>query len=299
MLTKKAALALACALSAAGGLRALDFSLEGGMTNLTFPPAQLAPSTAPFAVDGYVYPVKAWFGEDLAEGFRLDVGWEYDEVLRSRGFAMASYTSGFAEVGLGPFFGLFNSAGTMMRAGISAKVKIEWPGALYLLFRSDSTIGSGIVNPGDYSQERSELAAGIYVPNAILSASLLSKRYTESISSSQLATTSFVEYAVSAEIFRKNTPYQLIVKVAYQEASKVFTGTATGTDTLGSVMMGFEAIAQFSKYFGMTAGFEAGVYTFGIANLAGANSPPFDAFFFRASLGMRIRLTPDPADATS
>lgn len=296
---KKAALALACALSAAGGLRALDLNVEGGMTNLAFSPAQAAPASAPFGVAGYVFPVRAWFGEDLADGFRLDVGWEYDEVLRSTGFAMASYTAGFAEVGLGPFFGLFNSAGTMMRAGIAAKVKIEWPGALYLLFRSDSTIGSGLVNPGDYSQERSELAAGVYVPNAILSASLLSKRFTEMLSATQLATSSFIEYSVSAEIFRKNTPYQLIVKVAYQEASKVFTGTASGTDTLGTVVMGFDAKIQFGKYFGMTAGFEAGVYTFGIANLAGANAPPYDAFFFRASLGMRIRLTPDPSDATS
>jgi hypothetical protein len=150
---------------------------------------------------------------------------------------------------------------------------------------------------GDFSQERSEIAAGLYVPNAILSFGLLSKRYTERMGAAQTATTSFSEYSVSADIFRKNTPYQLYVKMAYQEIEKSFAGTISGSDALGTVLFGMSLKVQFSKYFSMVLDFEAGAYTYGISNLAGANSPPYDAFFFRAGLGMKIRLTEDPTDA--
>ncbi|MCF6334929.1 MAG: hypothetical protein L3J12_04245, partial [Spirochaetales bacterium] len=118
------------------------------------------------------------FGKDnISDDIILKAGVFYDPILRYTTFTLFEYQHSFFKLGLGPFFGLFNTAQTPMKSGISTSVQVEFPGFIYASLKADSSIGSRFIKAGDYIQEFNEIAIGYYIPNAICSFSITSKSF--------------------------------------------------------------------------------------------------------------------------
>jgi hypothetical protein len=295
-----AALALALCLALAPcTLAATELGLDIGGTNLDFLPDQVAASTTAFPATNYLFPSGFWASQQMAEGFKLVAGWRYDPVLRSQAYASLRYNMGFAELSFGPFFGLFNGLDTPLKPGLSSGVRIEAPGIAYFAFKVDSSIGSGLVKVGDYSQSRSELSAGLYLRNAICSFGLYASDFAFKESATLETVTSTQLYDFSVDIFKKNVPYRIYLHSGYEFLGKTFvpsSGSST-TDALGAVVLGAKLSIDASPNFSFYLGFEASVYTFGLDHLVSPLSPAPTNFYFNAGIGFTIRLDDGSAQA--
>jgi hypothetical protein len=286
---KKACLFIFIALCAALSLHALELGGSFSLGNYGFSPLEAGPRTSAYD------PASLFMGgsleavEKMADDFSLSIGFLYDPVLRSLAYTKLSYKMGFAEVGIGPIFGLFNSVSSPVRSGISSSVAIHWPGVAFASFRSDASIGSTLSQPGEYGQEKNEIRVGIYLPNIILSANLVSKSFAERLAADQYATTASQEYSMIAEVFDKFAPYQFILKLGWLEESKRYSGAASGVDSLGSFIMGAKINMQLASSFSMALLIDAGIYTIGLENLSGRMPAP-TTFFFKTGLSFSLAI---------
>jgi hypothetical protein len=87
----------------------------------------------------------------LTEQFTFSSAFQRDQILRNVAYNTVTFRQSFLRIGVGPFFGVFNSRSAVLKPGISTSVQIEFPGVAYLLFRSDSSIGGRLVEVGDYT----------------------------------------------------------------------------------------------------------------------------------------------------
>jgi hypothetical protein len=274
-------------------VQAFELGGEISATNVFFPWTQIQASGA----SSGQFPLRIpFFGgtvygtESLSDNFSITASYQLDPVLRSLAGAILRYTTDFAELSVGPIFGVFNSASAILKSGISSGIKLEYPGLVYLGFRSDSSIGAGLTVVGDYIQESSEINAGFYVPNAICSLNMISKSFQQKASATTTTADTFTEYSLKIDIFKKNVPYNMLVTFGYQSTAKTFTGATTQkVDRLGSVVIGTRLNLQATPEIGTVADIQANVYTFGLDNLL-ARGPSMNAFMFRASLGMSIKI---------
>jgi len=142
---------------------ALDIELGGYFGNLGLPWAgETAMSYDPYPANLWLYGGRAAFVENLGDGFSLRAEYETDPVLRHIVKGVVTYEAGIASISAGPMIGAFNSTSTLLKAGIDIGFKLELPGIVYFSVRTDSSMGTGLATPGDYSQEFSELMAGWY-----------------------------------------------------------------------------------------------------------------------------------------
>ncbi|TFG63286.1 MAG: hypothetical protein E4H36_05975, partial [Spirochaetales bacterium] len=157
---------------------ALELGTDFHMGNLDFTSARTSDITT---FDGLSFPwgISLYLNQSVSDVLVLNAGYSMDPVLRNSMYTIFTYRYDFLSLSVGPFFGLFNSASTLLKSGISAAVRIDFPGIIFLSFRTDSSIGGRIVETGDYIQEQNDVALGFYVRNVICSFNLLTKKYTE------------------------------------------------------------------------------------------------------------------------
>lgn len=253
------------------------------------------------ALDYDAYPADLWnYGavvtadEELGEGLSLSVGYETDPVLRHVVHGLLEYDTGLASLSAGPLLGVFNTAGSPLKAGISIGFSLNAPGIAFFSVSADSSMGVGLASPGDYSQERGEVSAGFYVRNAICTATMLSRKYTRIIASGEAVADSSMRYDFSVDVYKKNTPYRVIAAIGYQDWARTYADDTT--DKLGSVLLGMEVHADVMPSLAVVAGLESGVYTFGLENLSG-HSPDLSSFLFTARLGFVLRMDSESEDA--
>ena len=98
------------------------------------------------------------------------------------------------------------------------------------------------------------------------------------------------EYAFSTDIYKKNVPYRLIVKFAYQSLSRDFVGASTTSSTLNSLIIGTEIHIAIGDSWQVQAGIEGNVYSFGQGNLVGSDP----LFLFRTFAGVRTNVDSIP-----
>ena len=120
------------------------------------------------------------------------------------------------------------------------------------------------------------------MPNAICTLSLKSSAFDQKTASDEVVD-GMTEYAFTTNLYRKNIPYQLIVKVAYQSISRTFVTTAT-TTSLNSVILGTEFDLTLSNSLTLQAGIEGNVYSFGLGTLVGSDS----SFLFHTFAGITL-----------
>ncbi|MEI6875273.1 MAG: hypothetical protein WCL50_09115 [Spirochaetota bacterium] len=133
-------------------------------------------------------------------------------------------------------------------------------------------------------QTRSDISIGFYTPNAIVSAILSGKRFSQTDAAKKLINDDLTKYALVVDIYKKNVPYQLSTTLGYQLRSKFFESSGL-TDSIGSAILGlkfsFEAISGLTFY----GEFTNAVFSFGMDNLKG-KSPASSDILFEARLGM-------------
>jgi hypothetical protein len=279
-----AALFFACAAAGFG----MDFAVGGWVGNLGFRTDRAA-SDATFPGADYFWGVSVEGSQQISDSVSFTTGFTMDPVLRNTVSTMFTYTEKILTVGVGPFFGFLNSESTLMKSGISTSIKLELPGIAFVSFRSDSSIGSGLVLTGDYQQSLSDISLGFYVPNAICTLSINSRSF-EQKAAAALVIDSLTAYTFSTDIFKKNVPYRLIVSFAYQSLSRSFVGSATSDSTLNSLIIGTEIHVSIGDSWQVQAGIEGNVYSFGQGNLVGSDP----LFLFRTFMGVKTNVDSIP-----
>ena len=279
----------AAALLLAGSLA---WGLDAGLTlrsgNLHFPwgwdePLDAARTAFPW--DELYWCGEAWIEEELGGEARLRVAYERDPVLRNSVLATVEFERGIARIEVGPRIGLFNDDEAPFSAGLASSIRLQWPGVAYCSLRSEGGLAIGFVGSSDDPQAKAVLAAGFYVPNAIVSAVVEAKRFNELDSGGEAAATdSWTRYALEFDIYKKGAPYTLLCSLGYEQRSKEYVA-AGATDSLGAVMIGATASFRASPAVSLSAGLSSGFYVFGLKELEG-RGPESSSFMFDASLGL-------------
>jgi hypothetical protein len=267
---------------------ALDLGVSAWAGNLGFRTDRAA-TEATFPGADYFWGLSLYGTQQITDAISFETGFYSDQVLRNTSYTLFSYSEKILSVGIGPFFGFFNDPGTLLKSGISTAVRLELPGIAFVSFRSDSSIGGELVQTGDYLQQRSDISLGFYVPNAICTLSLNSRRFEQKAAASTVID-SLTEYAFSTDIFRKNVPYRLLVTFAYQSLEKSFVAAATTSAILNSIVIGSEVSVALSDSVLLQGGMEGTVYSFGTGTLLGGASP----FLFRAYTGIKVNASAIP-----
>ena len=273
--------------TSAGAVFSLDLGLQGWLGNLGFKTDRAATDTTLPGAD-YFWGLSLYGTQAISDSVSFETGFYTDPVLRNTSYTLFNYTQKVLSVGIGPFFGLFNDTTTLLKSGISTSVKLELPGFAFVSFRSDSSIGGQLVQTGDYLQARSDIAFGFYVPNAICTLSLNSSTFEQKGASDETVD-SMTEYAFTTNLYRKNVPYQLIVKVAYQSIARSFI-TAASTASLNSVILGTELDISLNNSLTLQTGIEGNVYSFCLGTLVGSDP----SFLFHTFAGIKISVDSIP-----
>ncbi|MFQ3547462.1 MAG: hypothetical protein SNJ56_03920 [Termitinemataceae bacterium] len=275
-------------------LFALDLSIQGSFGNILFDPARtsaLSSTNGTFTEHLYYGTGSIKLEQPVADLAALHILLDRDPILRNSLFTMLSYDAGFAKISVGPFFGLFNSAATLVTSGLSTTLTMTLPGVLYGSFRSDTTIGAGITVPGDYVQQRSELAFGFWVPNVLASFRLNTKQFTEKKTADLTIVDSQSRYDFIALVFKKNVPYSVTITMGYQTLKRSYISTSTDSDELAALMLGLDLNSSISQRIKVTAGGEVPLYAWGVGNL---QSPASTTLLYEGRIGITINLDSNP-----
>jgi len=268
----------------AGAAAGLELGIDAWAGNLGFRADRASTDTSLPGAD-YFWGVSLFGSQAVSDSMKVEAGFYSDPILRNTTRTIFTYDAKYLSVGIGPIFGLFNDLGTPVKSGISASVKLEYPGLLFFSLRSDSSIGGSLVQTGDYAQELTEIVLGVYLPNAICTIGIRTRSF-EQKAASQNVTDSLTEYTFSTEMFKKNVPYRLRIWMAYHDLSRSFIAASTTTATLGSVILGTQIEASLPGSFVAMAGIEGNVYSFGLGTLSGSDP----AFLFRTHVGVKMKL---------
>jgi hypothetical protein len=283
-----AAVALVFVLAAAP-ISALELSTEALAGNILFPWTQDSSTTGAFSSTNLFWGAAVSVSDTIGDGLSYKIGYATDPILRNLVSVMITYNIGFAQFGVGPFLGTFNSAETPLKSGLTTSLRFEWPGKVFVSVRSDSSLGGGMMAVGDYIQEMTEISAGWYVHNAICSLTMLTKKFYSQETDTLQTLDKLSRYTFDVNVYRKGAPLTLIWTLGYQTLSKTWDSGTAATDSLGSVILGARADWRVSRNVRITGRLETGVYTYGMDDLVG-NGPDSNAFLFDAGLGVILRL---------
>ncbi|MBN1686631.1 MAG: hypothetical protein JW852_08250 [Spirochaetales bacterium] len=284
-----------CLLTTGFPLQAFEVSTEFQIGNLGF--AADRKSTATDYPSQFPWGVSIYGSEQITQDLGVDIGFYSDRTLKNISYTNLRYTQRFFTLGVGPFFGFFNSSTSLLKPGISTAVRLDFPGIIFIEFRADSSIGGRLVQEGDYLQERSDVTAGFYVLNAIANVNLLTKSYTYRTKEQEIID-SFVEYSFSTDIYQKNVPYRVLLTFAYQKRGKSYTpisGTQAPTvHDLNSLVLGTRIDLTITRYLSIMADLESSIYNWGSAGDALITFPTsgIGAYFFNATAGVTLNIDP-------
>jgi hypothetical protein len=243
----------------------------------------------------YPWGISVFGSDEISDDMSIKAGIFYDPVLRYTTYTLFEYQHEFFKLGVGPFFGTFNTVGTILKSGISTSVRVELPGILFASLKADSSIGSRFVKVGDYLQEFNEISVGYYIPNAICSVNLTSKSFVTKQAANLEVDDSFTEYAFKVDMFQKNVDFTALLSFAYQTLSRTYLNTSTSTSTvnsLNSLILGTNFTFRLADGFNLMTNLESNIYSFGYndaASLTLASSFP-GTFLFRFTTGVSIDL---------
>jgi hypothetical protein len=277
---------------------AVEIGVSGSATNLFFPWTDS--SATPLSVTAFPATNDFWGGEAWASapiGYDgvVKVSYLRDPVLRNLVTGSVTFERGIAKISVGPLIGLFNSTAIPLSAGLTAQVELRWPGIAYISIHSEGGLAVGVLQLSEDPQAMTELAAGFYVPNAIVSGILSIKRFSDQMSG-YLVTDTATRYALTMDIFKKNDPYTMKMTAGYELRSKFFA-LCNQTDMLGSIILGTKVSAQVARGYLVSADLQSALYTFGLGNLVN-RGPGGSAFMFSAGVGLVIDLEELRADST-
>ena len=272
----------------------MEISTLFHISDISFDKTDTAPVSS-FSGTYYPWGISIFGSDEISDEMSLKAGVFYDPILRYTTYTLFEYQHSFFKLGVGPFFGLFNTAETIMKSGISTSVRVELPGIMFASLRADSSIGSRFIKVGDYLQEFNEISVGYYFPNAICSVSLISKSFVTKQEATLEVDDSFTEYAFKVDIFQKNVAFRALLSFAYQTLTRTYLDTdssLTYENKLNSLILGTNFTFKIADGFELITNLESNVYSFGYNDdtaLTLATSFP-GVFLFRLTTGVSIDL---------
>ena len=278
---------LFCGISALNAY-SLDMGAMFNIGNLAFQPTRVASDTT-FAGTYYPWGLSVYGSQQISDTMLVNTGYYSDTVLRNIAYSTITYQGDYFSLGAGPLLGVFNSKSAPLTPGIIATVRVQIPGIVYLAYGSDSTLGASLVQVGDYLQQQSSVSLGFYIPNAIASANILTKKYTEKTSAGD-SIDQLTLYSFQTDIFQKNVPYRVLLTFGYQTLSKTFLESTTTTAQLGSIIVGTRVEFHVTNFLTLVADLNSSVYTFGQESLVGLSNPGPNGYLFQLQTGAQISL---------
>lgn len=289
---------LTCAIAAillSTAVSGLEIGLEGKISNIGFPWAQVDPTAVTitqFPVDQLFWGAKVFLSDTIAENLYIYANFDMDPVLRNSLSATIEYRMNFLRISAGPIFGLFNSPTTFLKSGLASRIELEWPGLGVFKAESNSSLGGGLQVAGDFLQESSDFMLGVYIGNTICSANVISKKFQYQVSPVTVTSDVLTEYSFKADIFKKNVPYNILMTIGYRSLTKSFVISDIQTnDTLGAAIIGAKVTVAPFKQLKLIADMEGAVYSLGLENLAN-RSPAMTSFIFKAGIGVSWSFDP-------
>jgi hypothetical protein len=255
----------------------MDFARARASTETTLPGSPL-----------YLWGIRATARDQLSDDLRLEISYAHDFVLRNTLLTRLAYAGDYFSFVVGPFFGVFNSPTSLIQSGLSTTVEVLVPGILSVRLRSDSSLGGRLVIPGDFVQERNELAVGFYTANVIPTVYTCAKRYTHLTASGEQTDTQ-TAYGIRADIFQKNVPYRISLDFAYQDTARRYAEETTVLHEFGAVVLGLRLSVDIGESVAAVVDLDSSIYTFGREFLLGETSA--DSFLFRLSTGFELDLS--------
>src|SRR6056297_1479816 len=262
--------------------------LHGG--NILFDNEKESVETSLSGTD-YYYGLSVFGSQQIDENITLNAGIKYDPVLRYTTYTTIEFARDFYQIEVGPFFGVFNSWSPIMKSGISTSIRFDYPGVAFAVLRSDSSIAARFTKAGDYMQEHNKISVGYYIPHAICSLNLITKRYVTQKTDSLEIDDSFTEYSFDVDIFQKNVPVRVLLSFAYQQLEQIYsTAAENDTNKLNSVILGTGFRIEASPRLTILTEIDSNVYSFGKAgseslSLSGSG---LGMYLFRAEVGAEM-----------
>ena len=274
LLTSLATMASGLRIGGRFDLSTLSFKHDRVQTTTAFPGNQV------------MWGISASVQQDLSDTFSFSSGFHRDLILRNISYNIIEFTQSFLRIGVGPIFGFFNDTASILKAGISTAVQLEFPGIAYLTFRADSSIGGRLVEIGDYTQERSDIAAAVYVKNAIISAEIRSRKYSQKTAADLETVDGITSYSFVTDIYRKNVPYRVGLTFGYQNITRSYiSSAATVRHVLNSIVLGTKVELAVTQFLTTSIDLESSIYTFGSEALLGVSNPGPGGYLFRVYAG--------------
>ena len=243
------------------------------------------------AFSGTVLPMgfSLYASEKLQEELTLNTEYAYDEVLRNILTGLVTYDGNLFSFGVGPFLGFFNTNQLWPKVGVASVFKIEWPGIAFVQLWLDNSTGNLLSEDGDYLQERNYLSVGFHVPNAICSVNILTRRFAEKTAIEEIAD-QITEYSFSADIYRKNVPFKIVLTFGLQDLSREWTdASGSTTHSMYSLFLGTRFDIEINDAWDLMFDVDSSIYSFGGDELLGISNPgPLGGYLFRAVAGVTV-----------
>lgn len=90
------------------------------------------PADTSFGGDDYFFGGTLRLAHRFSQNLSLEGGFYRDFILRNVVYSLLTYRLDYISLGVGPFFGTFNAAGTVLKSGITTSVRLELPGIIFV-----------------------------------------------------------------------------------------------------------------------------------------------------------------------
>lgn len=267
---------------------AFDARFSYRIENLAFPPTR-AVDESDFTGTDVLWGISLSGSRQLLENIILEAGFTSDTVVRNILYALIHYQQGALQVGVGPFFGFFNTTGVFLQSGISTRVKIELPGILFLTIDGDNTIGGKLFQVGDYMQERNEIALGSFLWGVPFSLGVSSKRFTQKSDEDTNIIDGLNEYIARITFSQPVANFSFIFSLSYRIFHRSFDlESATTKHAINTVVIGASLETSMSDSIIFLGGFESTPFLWGQDYMSGYSQLVPLGYFFRLHIGLDL-----------
>ncbi|MDR2052439.1 MAG: hypothetical protein LBP80_03415 [Treponema sp.] len=195
---------------------------------------------------------------DYNVGFDIRV--EHDPILLNRVIPRIGYRTRYLAVNLGPFLGVLNGDTSGIFPGLSLSLETVFPGKFFASLRLDSAIGRRQWETGDYTQDFILARTGFWLSNVIVRFEYSARFFSEKAVSGDYRN-EWTRFDLSADFFKKNIPYRLLINAGYEHLSWMPINSAGPSYLLRAVYSGFELCIQLHSSFELNFGAEIPVYS--------------------------------------
>lgn len=265
----------------------IDVSIEARSGNQSFE-ADRDSSATNLPTAGYRFGGAAAAAVGISEDLEFVGEYERSTVFGNLTRLAFRHHDQLVSVSAGTVFGVANTSAVLLKPGVYTSIRFDIPGLLYARFSSERSLRVDPRKVGDYVMDSLDLAAGLYLPNAILSARIESQSREAMVES---GTVLDVEsgYFGEIDIFEKNVPYRVLVTFGYRDITKTFISDTTSRHTAGFLVLGTFVSADIGERVTYHVGVDSSVYTFGRNALIGEFAN--DVYVFRATTGVTIAIS--------